>query len=185
MIERIKIAVQPAVSMDDLDLLAWRDNWDMVDLLTRTPERPREVIYAAGDDVHVHYIEDYVLGVDYIVLEGERAAKVAATIRTKLDTLGLDEIVAQLAAAKDRAQKVQALHVLAAAAPREYDPAVFETITRALRDSDPEVRFAAALATAYAEWREFRAPLADVAMHDTDVVVRREVGLLLDGPEQR
>jgi hypothetical protein len=161
---RIRIAVRPAVRMDELDLLAWRENWDIVNLLTRTPERPREVIYAAGDGVHVHYIEDYVLGVDYIMLEGPRAAGTAATIRTKLDTYGLDEILAQVAAAKDRAEKVHALHVLAAAAPPEYDSAVFEAITSALRDSDPEIRFAAAIATAYTEWREFRASLTDSAM---------------------
>jgi hypothetical protein len=210
MSDRVKIALRPTVRMDDIDLLAWRDDWDLVDLLDETDKHPRQVIYSARGSV-IHYIEDTVLGRDYVVVEGPRGTTTADTIRTKLDTLSLDEVLAQLAAARDGAQKVAALHLLAAAAPYAHDRAVFDAIADAFhdrdpevriatalatdyvlyamvdafRDCDPEVRFAAALTAGHAELKAFRELLASVVDQETDPEARQHVSLLLECLEHR
>jgi hypothetical protein len=181
--DRIKIALRPTVRMHDFDVAAWRADWDIVDLLDETDKRPRQVIYTDGDNL-VHYIEDSMLGLDYIIIVGPEG-KMADMIRKKLDTLMLEEILAQLASARDSAEKVEALRLLAAAVPTTSDQRAFDAVVKALHDTDPEVRMAAGLTTTYAEWRAFVDPLARVVEQETDPEARERISVFLEAHEQR
>ena len=114
--------------------------------------RPYEEIWSL-DNGHsaVHYIEDGLLGLLYVVVLGEHVDEVEASLRRALETVRPKDALEWLEDAASAERRVQAAAYLAASAER---PALdlIEAFDRLMRDPVADVRRAAIFAATYPAW---------------------------------
>lgn len=172
------------VTIDDVDTLAWREDWSFQASIPRTQDNPYEVIFTAEDGTSIHYIEDFLLGVNYLLLEGEEPGPLAEDIRKKLPTYSVDETKRLVAQGKTRDELIGAIYLAAAATSPRFDESLFKLFEIALESDDPDVRSAAILGMGYAAWPEFKALLRRIEATDPDSRVRGDARAMLDSLER-
>jgi hypothetical protein len=165
-----------------LERLAGLKYWRFTEVVKRTDDRPFELVWVTEDEkVSIHYIEDFVLGLSYVLLRGPGLDDVADLISDEVETVPPDEVLDRGRKAESAADMVKAAYLVAAGASSEFDREAFAILERAMEHSDPEARKAGAVASGYVEWRQCRKPLAHLAMEDPDDEVKRTAKTVLDG----
>ena len=127
---------------------------------------PAEYVWRTPDGVEVHWIDDNVLHLVYVLVIGEQPFDVEMAIRMAYQDIAPDEAVAEFAGATDWPDRVLALSLVAATAPEAFSQATFDAIAAGLADEHEAVRHKAVLATFYAPWRELLPALEKVAAGD-------------------
>jgi HEAT repeat protein len=110
---------------------------------------------------------------------------VELSVRSAFESYTIDDAVDEFARASEWPERLEALSVLAAAAPQDFDQRVFEAMSAGLTDEHPLVRHKAVLAVFYARWREFLPLLQKLAADDSQEV-RRVAAIaveVIDDPE--
>jgi hypothetical protein len=165
--------VRENVTRQQVDSLAWDENWYSHDLIPPTEEAPYEEVWITQDDqTTIHYIEDPLISIRYFFIEGSNQEEVVSRIRSSLDTYKRDEICEMMKNAVETKPCVAAIYHVGIAATQEYDTEFFEFFKFAFSHHDPKVRNAAILATGYVGWQEFREPLEHLKKSDTEQIVR-------------
>jgi hypothetical protein len=179
---RIRLPLHPEATQEEVDSMAYMADWTLAEIITKNRERPHEQVYEdRKDGTPIHYIRDWLLGVDYLVVPAQ--APQTARIRKELHVVSLKEALAMVEAAEtpEALRRAFFFAVLASPAPNPRVLALFE---RLLASSEIKLRRAAVLAAGYAEWRELRPLLARAATEDRRKQVREEARLMLEGLEQ-
>ncbi len=162
--------------------LVQRKGWIYLKRVKPDPEKfiPGESIFKPKDaDVTVHYVDDFIAQVVYILLKAEdldELTDVADEIAEELPTYSSDEILQLYPAAKDEAERSKAIRLTGIAAPGRYDERYFAIFRAALAASETPVRLAAVQMTAYLGWRELGALLEPLRDSDADEGVRTSAG---------
>lgn len=124
----------------------------------------------------VDAVDDVVLGVCHITIEGEAAKRVDATLRQSIPVYEPADIVAMWDAAAHATNveaKLAALRLLGIVSPESPIAEVAERIHAALLDSEPRVRLAALNTVKLTMWPgHFVAALTAMSIGDPDVAVR-------------
>ena len=179
---RTRLPLHPKVAQEEVDGMAYMADWILAEILTKNRERPHEQVYEDREDgTLIHYIRDWLLGVDYLLVPAP--SRQAARIRKELHVVSLKEALAMVEAARtpEALRRAFFFAVLASTAPNPRVLALFE---RLLASPEIKLRRAAVLAAGYAEWKELRPMLARAAAEDRRKQVREEAGLMLEGLEQ-
>jgi hypothetical protein len=172
------------VTINEVDTLAWREEWSIQASIPRTQDNPYEVVFTAEDGTSIHYIEDFLLGVSYLLLRGEEPALVAERVRKKLPTYSVDEIKRLVAQGKTRDEQIRAIYLVAAATTPRFDASLYRLFEITLASNNPEVRSAAILGMGYAAWPEFKALLQPIEATDPDARVREDARAMLESLER-
>jgi hypothetical protein len=173
-----RVVLSPGVSRDAFHNAALAREWRLARLLD-PPDRshPYEEIWLSPDErTAAHLMEDDVVGVTYVLLDGERPEDCAAQIEEDLETIGTARATEWLNGAEADERVAAVSHLAVAADPQEADADALAAYTAALADADPAVRAAAAIGAAYLVWPELLEPLQAMTEGDPDADVRRWAG---------
>jgi hypothetical protein len=174
-----RVLPKPSVSRDDATHVAWSHGWQYHDMFLADGERPFEKVWLTDDrSTSIHWIEDPVLELSYLAVNGERCDEIADALRADLDTFDREDLRAMIERAHEWFDFLLALHHVAAAAPSVFDPELYAWFERGFTHEEPDVRKMAAILTAYPGWPEFRAPLEQL-LEDPDEEVREVAGQIL------
>ena len=146
------------------DWLMWERTFENQE--TGTPYRLTWV--TVDEQTGIHYIEDYIVGFPYVVIDGKDIDKVAEAICSYF------EIYSPLELFEIR---------MGVAAPQKFDPEFFRVFQIAFNDPAPTVRSAALQAWTYCGWQEI-IPIAEkMKTSDPDERVRLEAEDMLKAYE--
>lgn len=180
-----RLVLKGDVSREEVDQAARTLDWLWWQDVDRTAERPRETIWVTPDhESRVHYIEDFLIGLNYLLFEGPRADELASAA-LELPTLSVyphDEVVAIGRVADSRDGLIQAVYLAGVAGlPGRPDDELLEVFRKCFASDDDDVRHAAIAATGYAGWPQLVDELERLVGSDPDEGVRRDAQLMLDG----
>ena len=168
----VRVLPRPGVTRDDATHLAAHNGWQYHDMFLADGQQPFEKIWLAQDGTaSVHWIEDRVIDLDYFAVQGDDPGPVVDAIRAGVPTYDRAQLAGEMEAAEHWDELLRALYRVAAAAPPEYDPQVFDWLARGFGDEHPTVRRMTAVLTSYLGWPELRAPLERLT-RDEDVETR-------------
>lgn len=128
----------------------------------------------------IYRVNDFVIGTQYIVVEGPEAEMIVERIREAIPVYTLEQLRQRLAAADTPDQRARAVAQLALATTKTPNPTDLPLLEAALADSNATVRRTAAIAVGYVEWPELRARLTEMHKTDSDEEVRDAVGRMHD-----
>jgi HEAT repeats len=166
-----RIALAPSATRAAFQDAALAHGWRLRRVVDPGPETPYEEIWTLPDDgTAVHYIEDALIAVPYVLVMGERVGHVAAQISEALDVVSPAEAVRAVRESPTKPDRLRSIAYLAAASPQTADPDVLAAFEELLTDSDPEVRDAAIFGAVYTQWPEIDTLLQRA--HETDPVPR-------------
>lgn len=170
------------MSERDVDAAAWNQDWSLVRTIQATENIPHEIIWQASvENIKIHYIEDFHLGLAYLVLHGENLNSVAH-IRSTLPSYAEDDVFRMLAEPRDDPENlVKALHYLGLIAPSQFDPKFFALLKFALLHPDSRVRSAIVTAIGYIGWSAFKPLLESLQKSDPDPEVWQDAEVMLSG----
>lgn len=180
-----RIALQESVTQKEVTAAGWRLNWLWQDVFPRSQNNPHEIKWVTRDkQTSIHYMEDFLIEVNYILAKGKDANEVIEQVRASLATYSEDDVRVMWEQATSPKQKVRAIYFAAIAAPQKYDPESFRFFERAFTDPDGEVRMAAIVASGYLGWPELKEILQQLTEGDPDADVRKNAQLMLEGMKE-
>jgi hypothetical protein len=179
----MRIVIDPAVTTEDAERVAWNLNWDARTFVKKQQDVPYESIYETREGVEVHFVIDHVIGERYFVLEEIRkAGAVAAKIRKEVKTISADDVPSW--AESTSAEKVKhGIAFAALLAPEKFDKRFFAWFERGFSHRNPEVREQTIVASGYVGWKQLREKLQEVAENDSDEEIRKSAKLMVEGFE--
>jgi len=179
-----RTVLAPAVSREQFQEMALRNEWRVYTIVEPAADRPYEQIWSIDDGTSAaHYVEDDRLRVASVITMGERAAELAEMVRHGLTALTPAEVlvwVYALGEEGDPGERVHALGYLAAVAPAEPSDGFVAVLEESLRDHRPEVRQAALYACVYLSWAELVPPVEAVRDNDPDETTRANAAQVLE-----
>ena len=137
---------------------------------------PREIVFSTGQaDAAVHLCEDDITQNSYAFAVGgskDGAEALIGVLERALPSWSVARLLTEVDRGAGFDEKGRALIRLAIAAPKEFDPAVFERVRDCLIHPDERLRALAIWATSYTPWPEYRRLLANVAAEDASKQIR-------------
>lgn len=181
----VRIVLQETVSEKDVDSAAWDNDWSLIETIKTDENTPHEVIWQdTFQNVNIHFIEYFYIGVGYIVLRGEDLAPVVEDIHAKLPTYTEDDVFKMLEdSSHDQENLIKAIYYLGLMAPQQYSLKFFTTFKDLLSHPSPNVRSAVITAIGYVGWQAFKRLLESVQQLDADLEVRKDAEVMLSGFE--
>lgn len=179
-----RYVVRPETTWEDVDRFARALGWPLVRTIYQDREEgvDGQVIWQALDVAALHYIEDAISSIGYIVVTGQQertAEAVAEQAAEALNAWSLDELFEAFDGVSDARSRAQMALRIGLAAPPEFNEGVLSRITKVLSDSDPRVRIAGLWATTYAVYPEFVSAVRKIAEDEkVDWVRERAKGIL-------
>jgi len=167
---------------DQLHDLAWKNDWLLWGQKEADHENqiPFELTWITSDEeTGIHYIEDYVVGFPYLVIDGKDLEETVYSIQSSFDVYSTEEILQWVETAANPEEQAKAVFHLGVVAPQEFDSRFFDVFQRVFLNPNPEVRMAAIKASAYMGWREFREILEHLKSTDPDEKVRAKADVML------
>lgn len=176
-----RLSLKNSVTPGNLSHLAWDLDWDIYDIIKGDETRPFEKIWLANSgQTTIHYLEDRLIGVRYLLLEGKAQPETASQIREAIAVYAEADITAMFDQARGPKSLIRALRQMGAASqPAIVIPAWCQRIEKAARHESPDVRYAAVLALAYTGWRTLRPLLEELAADDPDPDVQKTAAAAL------
>lgn len=164
---------------DAIERVASEQYWILDEVVQRSAERPFEMVWITEDEeVSIHFVDDFVLGLPYVLVRGEHKDEVVALLHDELDTVDRAEVLDRGLAAKSDDDLVMAVYLVAASASSSFDPELFEVVARAASADAPPARAAAAVALGYVEWPEGEEVLERLAADEAPEVAEVAAGVL-------
>jgi hypothetical protein len=135
----------------------WNFNWLLHSVIPQSEQNQYEIIWTTQDQqTSIHYIEDFLINVNYILAKDQEAEKVIEQVRSVLPTYNWQDIQAKWTQAGNTGERVQSIYYAAIVAPQTFDQAVMDFFEVAPSHSDTDVRLAVIVATGYLGWSELR-----------------------------
>lgn len=177
-----RVPLRESVNRATLEDAAWSNGWLLWNEIERSDSTPHEVVWVLKDQkTSIHFVEDFVIDVDYLVIKGPDADKVLKEAVSSLDSYDKNDILELAKKAAKPEERIRAVYYAGAAGAGPFDRDLFGVIERAAEDEDAKVRRAAIVATGYLEWAQARKLLERLARDDPDDRVREDAKLMLEG----
>jgi hypothetical protein len=181
----IRIVLQETVSEKNVDAAAWDSDWSLIKTIKADENTPHEVIWLHSfENVNIHYIEDFYIGIAYFVLRGDELDSVIEDICASLPTYTEDDVFKMLEDYKDDQDNlVKAIYYLGLIAPQQFSSLYFNLFKDVLSHKNSIVRSAVITAIGYVGWQAFKDLLEPLQNSDPDLEVRTDASVLLSGFE--
>lgn len=176
-----RITLKDYVTDDMVMTESCYNDWLWWGEISQTENTPYEIVFIKpGKKAFIHYIEDYMVKVKYIVAKGEEANKVIEEAKKSLDCYSWQEILDEYATSENHRQKIQTVYIAGTAAPLRFDPEYKKFFDNSLQDEHPDVRIATIVAMGYMGWSEWIPVLRNIKDKDPDSTVRDSAAGMLD-----
>ena len=145
--------------------------------------RPRQVDWYAGPGIALHYLEDLLTDLTYVLVSGDDPDIVRVTtelVEAQLPVWTVDELVDDARAQQDSEDLSYSLVRLGLGAPRACTQAVLSIIVSGMSHASKDVREAAVWATSYQPWPEYVPPLQQLLAREPDADLAQTIRNLLD-----
>lgn len=177
------VILQDTVSESDVDAAAWNNDWSLVRTIKADENTPHEVIWQDSfQNVNIHYIEDFYIGLAYFVVRGDDLDSVVEDIHGILPIYTEDDVFEMLENFRyDEENLVKAIYCLGLTAPEQFSLKFFGLFKEILFHSSPMVRSAVITAIGYVGWPAFKNLLQSLQQSDPDLEVRKDAEVMLSG----
>ncbi len=171
-----RLIVRRGTDRETVDRAAFFANWDVAEIYPADEDQPYEKVYRpAAPDTWVHYIEDPVLEISYLVAKGANARAALDEIHAKVPVYGTEEL---REGSSDEARLK--LAVAAITGQNDSEGQWKKTVLEGMQHPDAAVRRQAILAVGYLRGSEFEKPLERLAGEEPDPEVRADAAAMLD-----
>ncbi|MFC9603423.1 HEAT repeat domain-containing protein [Streptomyces niveus] len=140
-----------------------------------------EIWLPADAKTSVHWIEDELLDVSYIVVRGVNAAALAESIRSEIPMDDIPQLQSRVIADRDSDALIDTLYRTAVVASSKYDPQAFALLRWGLNDPDPLIRRVSLVAVSITGWERFIPVLDEISKQDLVGEVRDQAARVRDG----
>jgi len=126
---------------------------------------PRQIVWHADSGPALHYREDILSGLPYVVVTAEGALELDELVELTeivLDTWRVPELWQAVDANGDADDLPEAILRMGLGAPKEFDEEFFSRVRDALQNEREEVCEAALLATTYQPWNQYVDPIRNL-----------------------
>jgi hypothetical protein len=180
-----RIVLKPSAGEQEVQQFADELGWPRLDETEQEVEGGilREVAWAAGPALSLHYTEDPVSLNKYVAIWGydkDNADALARMTESRLEVWTMDELLNEVENATSSLERAKAVIRAGVGAPDDYDERFFLCISSAMSDPDTRVRETGLYATAYASYPAYRPKLRQVAQEDPDPQRRDDAEVLLE-----
>ncbi|MFI0796629.1 hypothetical protein ACH4OY_28675 [Micromonospora rubida] len=153
----IRLVPRDPKPSDTLSRLAERHGWKIDKKLTRAArwEESPEYFWRVEGGGTVKLVQSAALNRCYVVVAGAEADTLAAVVQDAIPTFAPAEILDRLSVACSAADRIAALHLVAAAAVPHYDQTIYTAVHAGLEDPDSLIHLAALAAAFYCRWQQF------------------------------
>lgn len=155
-----------------IERLGDRLGWRLVQRLAAAELRPRELIWLASDTTAVHYLDNHLIGVQYLQVDGAEDADLVARLRSLLAVPSVESLVLEAVMSNSSTAAIGAIRRLAIGCSDRPHAGALSVFQAAFQDTDPAVRSAAVFATTFVGWPQFEPDLVALARKDSNVRVR-------------
>jgi hypothetical protein len=176
---RVRVPFRDVVPATELADFAEVQGWELEGSVAPSDGQAEEYVWHV-DDLYVHWINDPVLHRVYGMVIGPDPSLVEFSLRSVFDSYTIEEAADEFGHASDWPERVDALSIVAAAAPQDFDQRIFDAMSKGLTDPHPVVRHKAVLAIFYARWRHFLPLLDTVAAEDSYDEARRVAAIAIE-----
>jgi hypothetical protein len=177
-----RVVLRPEVTREQVEDAALDLEWLLLKSWPRGQDRPYEDVWVDRDEqTWIHYIEDHLVDLRYLVVKGTDVSAVESEARQLLPAYQAEDARRAWDTATTADERVEAVYLLALTAGPEDRSRAVAALQAASSDGDPAVRHALVLATTYVGWPELRRLLELLAKNDSVDAVRQEARLALDG----
>jgi hypothetical protein len=171
--DHFRVVLNPTVTSGDVSSRGSWGGWSLENCIFKSEDTFFELIYSSpAGEAEIHYIEDWELGVKYVVVKGPELQQVLADVRGRLPVIELPELIGAAREARTAAEQKAALCKLAAGAPPQFDQECFEIFDSALANGSVEVQNAVMQGVLYMGWPEFVPTLASLDVDGNGMELR-------------
>ncbi len=152
-----------------IDLCAAR-GWPLLTVFfeDRDNHHPQTLVFdVEGRDTRVYWVDDYIVDMPYVVVEGTHADEIAEELRSDLGVPSDEDVFERWDTADDEEESVFAMFYLGISAPPSSSPQHLARFDAGLQSDSRFVRLATLTAMGYRAWPELL-PLAQRACDDLD-----------------
>ncbi|MER7706369.1 HEAT repeat domain-containing protein [Kitasatospora sp. NPDC097605] len=179
-----RLILRDSVDNAEIRAFAEAEGWAYQGDIARDPASHAfyEAKWSLPGGLSAHYVADEFIDARYLVVTGDddtRVQAASARVEAALDVRSVDELEADLDVRADPFERARSVLLLGAGSPKRAVDSVVTRVLAAVRHRDARVRRAAVQAMVYAEWPEYREPLADLLTQETDPEVARQAGIAL------
>lgn len=152
------------------------DFWAIWDEIQRDEKHPYEIIWAADDDGEtlVSYIQDFIVGMDYLLIRGENVSEVVNDVKVLFDKHMYTkmEVISLWKRSSSRNEKIKSIYQVAVIASSEFDEEIYSIFQNTASETDKDVRLAAVWGMSYIAWPEIQFLVNRYATEDPDAEVQ-------------
>jgi len=168
---------------------AFKQKWELLGVFEADPDKGQAAQIVCSDPAtkcRCYYVEDYLIDLRYLILEGKKEKELAENIfKAKGIKLIIPEkIFSMVNKAKTRKDLVLGLRMLAVISPEQYEENFFNLFMIGLEHKDPFVRHASLKIVTYPSWKEFNMVVKEMSKNDPDPVVKETAQGFLKAYEQ-
>lgn len=163
------------VERAEIEQLADSLSWIHYRTTEASEQTPYEAIWMAPESgAAIHWIEDHLIHVDYLLLQGPDIDPSINALKSRLALHTADSLRETFDETRDAPALLDALYDLGVHCSGQFDPELFALFRWTLHDPDPLVRRVSLLAASMTNWSEFIPLLDYVRNHDREELVRLE-----------
>jgi hypothetical protein len=170
-----RMILVPPTTREDFIAYAADAGWKYRSEVQEQKDRlvPYELVYSdAAREKWLHYVDDFVAEMPYLVVAGRHFAETAEQVAEEFPVYADSDLLTWAEAASDPHEVALSCRYVAVTAPTEFDPEFFAALLRGLRHTEATVRAACIHACAYPGWPEFEPVLKEIEQEDPDPRVR-------------
>ncbi|MFD3911597.1 hypothetical protein [Streptomyces sp. NPDC058603] len=180
-----RLVLRQIPGWDAVNSLAQRAGWQLLasNEGRGDAEYKKTLTWGVAPELWVTYIEDRITGISVAVTYGvdqTSTAELAKKLTLLLSPWSREELLEPFSDSLTRVDVARRLVGMALAGSHDFDHAIFDRISAASQDQDPEIRNAAAWSTVYLSWPQTESMLHRMAESDPDERVRNGVRTLLN-----
>jgi hypothetical protein len=160
----------------------WRTNWLQSGRTEedRSTTTPYSLSWMDEDkQTAIRYVEDYIVGFPYLVVEGRDIKQTITWLKTKFDFYTEEEIFQWVKNADTTPEAVEAVLRLGVASPEQFEPEFFEVYQYVFAHPTPTVRSVGLQAWQYCGWQEIMPIVEKIKTEDENETIRGEAELML------
>lgn len=177
----IRMPIAQRVDQKRMASIAYDLDLDVNNYIEATADQPLEIVYnVSGLSVFLHYIEDRILRVPYLVARGDQAERLAAEVAKKIRIVTAADLERAFSGTiADDNELQRQLAFAALLAPPTHDAKFDGYFRKGFEHDSPDVRRYTIVAVGYIGWPELAEPLKRLAENDPDADVRRDAAAML------